>query len=896
MSEELVKTVQGMLNEEKWTRAAITNYTQNHFKELANIVEKAQAENCIDEVKAVSDEHLANSKNSIIGLYFSGMLGLKKRTLDNSPLETLLNFFLDNHKTQIVTYLCERILDEDENNKFALHTLADCYREDNDARMWEIYEKIVKIDFEEADIAKLLAEREEKEGNIEGAVDYYKKALLRYINKKQLNQVKEMWNKLIALIPEEIDFFYMIQRKVAKSLGEEKSSLMMMELYNYYKNAEKWDIGLDILKLILSIDEKEGWARKELVDCYRGKYADHSQLEHCITISSLDSRYRNVFEAIADFEKHIAFDVENYVFHRSWGVGKIRKVENENITIYFGKKNGEHEMSLKMAVSALQPLAKNHIWVLKATKKKEVLHDKVKDDQEWTLKTIIRSFDNSCDFKRIKAEIVPSILSTTEWTSWSTKARKILDENEIFGVNPNDITQYTVRDRAITKEEKLSNEFKAQKQFYPRVDILMRFAEIDTENDLFSDMFSYFAGFLRSFSTITDQTLAAFLVVRRLVQEFPHLNTGIQLDIFDKLFAEIENPAEMYMKLKDTKSTYLREDFLSCIRMLPNWSDIYVKLFPTVLQDKMISQLVNGGYTDKVKKLAADSFENYRAYRLSAIYFFKECQDQDWFKEIGLSYEKQMIVLIHIMDVCFREIANHSDTTENRKIIRQVQLLLFKDNTLLNYILDHDEDTITRLYTLVDDVEDLDATVKMQMRNKILEKHPGFKFYGTEEKAVTPKGLIVTSKMYDAKKAELNQLITIEIPANSKEIGEALEKGDLRENAEYKAAKERQTQLNTRVTRLTEEIDRAQIFDPTTVTTAHISFGTKVSLFNTKEKKEEVFTILGPWESDPENGIISYMSPLGNAILNSKAGENLTFVINEVEYNFDVKKIEVAAI
>ena len=115
----------------------------------------------------------------------------------------------------------------------------------------------------------------------------------------------------------------------------------------------------------------------------------------------------------------------------------------------------------------------------------------------------------------------------------------------------------------------------------------------------------------------------------------------------------------------------------------------------------------------------------------------------------------------------------------------------------------------------------------------------------------------------------------------------------MRENAEYKAARERQTQLNATVTRLQDEIDRCQIFDPTTVTTARVSFGTTVFLEATDGTKEE-YTILGPWESDPDNKIISYMSPLGNAILNGKKGEKLTFEINERVYEYTVKDIKVA--
>lgn len=895
MSEVLVKSVQDMLNEEKWTRAAISNYSKNNFIELADIVEKAISENCVDEVKAVCDEHLSHTKNSIIALYFSGMLALKKGTLDNSALITLVDIFQDNHKPNIVTYLCESILERDPSNKFALRTLATAYREEGNERVWEIYETLVKVDYEEADVTKLLAERAEKNGDMETAIDYYKKAIHRYINDgiNSMNQIKELWTKLVSLIPEEIDFFYLVQRKIAKGISADKSAVLMQELYEYYKKEAKWDTAIDILKLVLSIDDKDIWARREIVECFRNKYADHSQLEDYIRDSNLTQNWRNIFEAISDFEKHIAFDAKNFVFHRSWGVGIIRKVSGDQITINFGKKHGIHEMSLKMAITALQPLSKNHIWVLKATMKKEELVKKVKDDKTWALKTIIRSFNNNCDFKRIKAELVPSILTPGEWTSWSTNARRILETDASFGINPNDINMYMVREHQISQEEKLSNEFKAQKQFFARIDILMKFAQkADTDSELFADMFAYFTGYLKSFSSVTEQVMASYLVVRKISAQCPHLAYNFKYT-FAQLFDEIEDPKKMYLDLKDTKNTSLRKDYLQCIRtLLPNWVDVYVKLFPTVLQQDMLDQLISSGHEDAVKKLAVDSFEDYKLYREAVIYFFKECKDEQWFKDAGISYEKQLITLIHILDLVYREIENHVDTTENRKIDRQINLLLFKDNTLLKYMLDNDRETIARLYTLVADVTNLDPAIKMNLRNRILEKYSDFKFFGTEEKAVTQLGLIVTAQKMEEKKKELEYITTVEIPANAKEIGEAIAQGDLRENAEYKAAKERQAHLSTTVTRLQDEINRAKIFDPTTATTARVSFGTMVTLENGLTHATEKFSILGPWESDPSNNVISYMSPLGNNLMNAKEGEELKFTINDREFIYRVKKIE----
>ncbi len=465
MSEELVKSVQEMLKEETWTRATISNYTKNNLMELSEIVEKARNENCVEEVKKICDEQLAHTKDSIIALYISGMLGLKQGDLDNSSLVNLVDIFEKNHKEPVVTYLCESILDIDPNNKFALRTLAEIYRNANDDKAWEIYEKIVKIDYEEAEIAKILAEHYENAGDSDNATAYYKKALLRFVNAKNMTAVKETWTRLVSMIPDEIDFFLLVQRKIEKSISADKSALLMHDLYPYYKDNSKWDTAIDILKIILTIDPKDNWARNEIAACFKGKYADHSNVEEYIRSSNLNSSFRNVFEAINDFEKHIAFDAKNFVYHRTWGVGIIRKVENDKLQINFGKKNGVKEMSLKMAVSALQPLAKDHIWVLKATQSKEALVKKFKEDKDksWALKTIIRSFGNSCDLKRIKAELVPSILTPGEWTSWNTAAKKTLESDPTFGINPNNINEYMVRDKKISTEEKLSNEFKAHK-------------------------------------------------------------------------------------------------------------------------------------------------------------------------------------------------------------------------------------------------------------------------------------------------------------------------------------------------------------------------------------------------------------------------------------------------
>jgi transcription elongation factor GreA len=891
-AQTLLKNLQNTLNEEKWTRATLSNYSTNQFKELDLILKDAKKEHIVDELKKDCDDHLTHARTSIIALYLSGMVSLSHQIIDDSAMINLVSIFLDNHKWSIVKYLCDRILDYGE-SKYALRTLADCYKNDNEEELlFGIWERLVKADFEEADLAKALAEHNEKKGGREEAVDYYKKAIHRYINKSQFVNVKEIWEKLLAIDTQDIEFFLHIQKKIAKIISEDKAVVLLNELYLKYRDIDI-ETAINIIKIILQYDEKDVSARREIIECFRKKYSSHSQLEEYIRISNLSQNYRDVHKAISDFEKHIAFDKGNFVYHRTWGVGRIAGIQGDDIRIDFSKKR-DHTMSLKMAVDALATLSKDHIWVLKATRKKEELREKVKCDFVWTLKTVIKSFENSCDLKRIKAELSPALLSSGEWVSWSGKARDILKNNPDFGVSADNIDIFTVRDRPISVTEKLYNEFNAERDFFDKAATIRDFVnnkDADNDSDNFMEMISYFTVDLRS-SAPLEQTIASWLLIKELSLKAPLASASLNVS-FSEIFLLIKDLPAVFKNLKDTK---FREEFLLNIKIyISDWPSIYVKLFPYALTASIIYSLEKEGYTDKLTVMTSDYFERFRDNREAVVWLYKNSRDTSWFKEANIPYEKQLITLIHILDLSYRDIDNHKDTTENRKINKLVYTILFKEDAIASYIENADEDTIIRVYSFVNDVNALDPQDKLNLRSRILDKNPSLKFFGDKEKKVT-RSLTVTQAKFEEKKKQLSHIMDEEVPANSKEIEYALSLGDLRENAEYKAAKEKQEQLNIQVAKLKEDIERAQLFDPNGVNTSKVTFGTKVQLLNESKDKYEEYIILGPWESDPDNNIISYLSPLGSVILNKKEGERFEFAINNEHSSFVVKQITTAII
>jgi transcription elongation factor GreA len=891
MAEEILKTVNELLNEEKWTRATLNSYSINNFKELDNVIRTTTEEGLRDEVKALCDEHLQHTKNSIIALYISGVFALSKHLVDDSNLVILINIFADNHKWNIVEYLCKRILDFGE-NKFALRTLADSYINKNEEdKKYKIWERLIKIDYEETEIVKQLAERKEQDGDLEGAIEYYKKALHRYINKKLFSNVKDIWVKLIEYIPDDLDFFFKIEKKIVKNLSKERAASLLELLYPVYIKNSNWDSAIEIAKRILSYNPKDFKIRKELINCFSEKFKGHSHLDDYIKISNLNQSWRNVHEAIADFEKHISFDESNFVYHRSWGIGKITNIKDDLFIIDFQNKKN-HKMSLKMAVNALTTLGNDHIWVLKKTMEKDELAKKIEADPVWALKVIIKSFGNITNMKQIKTELVPDIFSPGKWSKWSSEARKILKTNPIFGNYPDKLENFMVRDKPISFEEKTFNKFKAEKNFFNRVKTIQDFLNhSDPDSEYLNEMFSYFVGFAKSYSTISELVVASFLLIQKIIAVYPFLNPELPYD-FKVLFNQMENKASIFNKIDDPD---LKKEYLIQVkRNIDNWEDYYIELFPLYLNKFIIDELVAHNRVNKIKELFDNILNHYREYREPFVWLVRIIIQEPWFAKLGVEYEKILICMVHLLDITFREIMNRRDVSLNRKLNKLIQAFLFEEERLLAYLMNTDEDSITRLFTLVEDVKDLDPSLKIQLKQKIKSKFPDYHFIGEHEIEKVRHRLIVTRKGYEEKQKALKQIIETEIPMNSKEIGMAMKKGDLRENAEYKAALEKQDLLKTSVSKLQEELQNAEIFNENEVNTNSISFGTVAELLNISNNQNEEYTIFGPWESDPSNNIISYLSPLGTNLYNHKVGEELKFKINEQEFHYQIKNIKKA--
>lgn len=144
---------------------------------------------------------------------------------------------------------------------------------------------------------------------------------------------------------------------------------------------------------------------------------------------------------------------------------------------------------------------------------------------------------------------------------------------------------------------------------------------------------------------------------------------------------------------------------------------------------------------------------------------------------------------------------------------------------------------------------------------------------------------------YEALKSELQQLKTVERPSVVKAIEEARAHGDLSENAEYHAAKEKQGHVEARVIELEDSLSRATIIDPSTLKGDTVMFGATVTLLD-EDDKSTVYQIVGVEEADLKQGLISYTSPIGRAMIGRSVGDEVEVITPSGEKYFEIEKVE----
>jgi transcription elongation GreA/GreB family factor len=280
------------------------------------------------------------------------------------------------------------------------------------------------------------------------------------------------------------------------------------------------------------------------------------------------------------------------------------------------------------------------------------------------------------------------------------------------------------------------------------------------------------------------------------------------------------------------------------------------------LSSELAKMLIDNGKLDVLKETLAKLINQHSATSELLLWLAKERSDA--FADIlGPEVFRAMLT------------AMERDQFNEKKSNRLRDYILDDHSLLVELIGSADLEVIkdlTRALQLSPVFNDMD---KRSLLARIVKSYPAIQSLITGETTRQDTSIVVSWDSLARRKDEYQELVQKKIPANSKEIAIARSYGDLRENHEYKAAKEMQKILMRQKSELESQIVRARGMDFANARTDVVSIGTCVRLTDLGTQQTEQFTILGAWDSDPDRHIISYLAPVAQQLLNHKPGEEV---------------------
>ncbi|MCX8058739.1 MAG: GreA/GreB family elongation factor [Spirochaetes bacterium] len=905
----VLENLSDLIKQEKWARTSISEITTNTFLKYDDLIDRIIKEDKLDEAMDICENSLKVFPNSIISLYISQILYLKTGFNDFSNCEKLISIFKENKKNNIAKFLCEKFLEYGSSKNLLTEyiNILELEKESED-KIIPYLEKLAKLDYSEIKTTRRLAKYFEDKQIIEKSIYYYRKILEYFIKNKNISEIETYWNKIVELSSQKNnDFLFDYLEKIGSmtitnnnniiNIGSGLALKLGEGLILKAEEGKNWDIIIKTIKTIYKYipqkfkDIKATELRQKIINAYRNIYTNNSNFEDCLKKSQLNQTWKNLYDAIEIFEKYISFDKSNFVFHSKLGVGYIKDIKNNFLVIDFDIKK-DHQMDIDMAIKSLVILPSDDLSVMKKVKENE-LNELIKNNPGEVIKRTLKSIGGKGTSQDIKKYLIKNnIIEEKNWNSLWERAKEILKNDPLFTKSFDKNNEYFLRDKPVSFEDSILEEFKSTSDIFDKAKVLKKF--IDSGGDLNSENFSFMIGYLNKLISadleVSQNFVIAYLILKDLKKMYPDLNINFPFSI-EELFEQLKANNKFYFSISDP---YLEKIYLDNIyRYVSDWKNIFINYLKKYGSKYALNFLIFKEEKSAINEIIKDVLKNYRENPDLFIWYCKNLFFKDLSVGFDINKEEIILLLVNLLDNINKALIQKINTVANRKIYNSIIEILFKDGELEKiYTEKKNIDTLKKIPKLFFRIKDMKAEHIVEFKI-ILSKYftEYIKELGLEEEKEEKENIFfVTRESIIEKQRYLQNLIQVEIPRTNNEMMQAKEKGDLRENAEYIAARERLQELNEEAATIQEDLNKAREIDFNNIDTSKISIGTKVTLLNLDENKEIVYTILGKWDVDLSKNIISYETALGQSLLNKKINE--TFINEQDRKKYKVVKID----
>ncbi len=572
-----------------------------------------------------------------------------------------------------------------------------------------------------------------------------------------------------------------------------------------------------------------------------------------------------------------------FCMHRSWGFGRIRSVDTvfARFIIDFPNKQG-HTMDLSFAAESLRPISKDHILARKASDL-EGLRAMAATSHLELVQLVLNSNGGRATAEQIQQVLVPDVIQE-DWKKWWDAAKRELKKNGHFLVPVKKTEPIVYQAKEVSLQERLLQDFRAAKGLKARVavvgELLKNAHDLSDREAAAKEVIQALNSEIASYQRTQPAVALEAIFARDDMREAAGLPPAETELASGAIWTPEVKPGEVMEELPAAKHRRALESFKAADP--EHWPDVLLQSLNGVsakLCREFTSLLIHEGKIEQLKSALARLISQHTASSELLLWLAKDRNDS--FADIlGPEVFRAMLT------------AMERDQFNERRSNRLRDYILDDQELLVELIGAADFEVIKDLTRALQYSPSFDDMDKRSLLARIVKSYPAIQSLISGEQPKQETYLVVSWDSLERRKNEYHELVEKKMPANSREIAVARSYGDLRENHEYKAAKEMQKLLLRRKAELETQLVRARGTDFAGARTDVVSIGTKVKATDLEANQPEHFAILGAWDSEPEKGIVSYLSPVAQSLLNHKIGDQVEFEINGIRHHHRIDAIE----
>ncbi len=599
----------------------------------------------------------------------------------------------------------------------------------------------------------------------------------------------------------------------------------------------------------------------------------HPDLEKLVSRGKIDSLTAQQLELLPP---------GTYCQHKSWGAGKVIDWDRLGVKVIvdFEAKAG-HELGMKFAAMSLTPISEDSFLAKRYTASEE-LKALSNSDPVALVKLALSSSGDRLTLDQLETMLKGYIIPEGKYKSWWEATKKKLRENMQFIVPAKRTDPLELREEDFDPSQGLIDDFREARDLRAKVKaveaIIKEINAFKDHQDNLIELVAEISEIARKGVKLQYAPAVELILIREELQT--------KLKGFEPVSGQIST-AEILAADENAIPGLFEDLSLTRLRQV-------LKSFPDAFgQEKWVEKMLGLIPLCNLRSIAEIASYLDSADRKDAIIGYMENGLQQrtitsdslaWICRERKGLSQSVFTNTLCLSVMSSLEADQLNDEGSVRAANRLRDLVADDNGLIPDLINGANiNTIRNFASRLVTSASFDELTRKSLMARIIKLHPEIQDLMSGREKEQEETLIVSESSLAEKKAAYDKLIKEEIPQNREDIKVARSYGDLRENFEYKSAKEYQRVLMKRQGDWERDLKLAQPTDFLNPDTSKVSIGTVVSLDAVGGGEPLTYTVLGAWDSDPDNGIIAYLSERGNAILDKPVGSEVEFPLGDGE-------------